>query len=329
MDDGAKRRLLEIISKIPLFQDLTLYQAEKILGLCRSKRYEADEVLCEHGTPSTEMFILLAGELGVFRDNALIATVKPISPVGEMGILTGASRTATVAAKASSSLLVIRRIELDSMMKRDPDIAMVVFKNFSQTLSQRLDDSNGMLEKHRHQTQELKRQVIEYRRRVEVLEQQVIELTQQVDVYKERLEDAEKGRQIAEPSVEGKPVPAGPPGLSEEEVVRQLVERHVALLRAKDYSSAYESLSIEAKHDVPWKEYERIHKKSEELGEIHRIALSRFELQHEEGLEYYYIKYAVDFVDTSGILELYVQKEDNEWKVSHEIVPAAGGSETV
>jgi hypothetical protein len=162
-----------------------------------------------------------------------------------------------------------------------------------------------------------------------MLEQQTAELTQQIEVYKGRIDELETGKGVAGPSVGRIPVAAGPSGLSEREVVQQFVERHLAVLKAKDYSTAYENLSMEAKHDVPWKEYERIHKKSEELGDIHRMVLSTFEMQREEDLEYYYIKYTVDYANTSGIIEMYVQKENNGWKVSHEIVPAIGGSETV
>lgn len=329
MDDAAKRRLLEIISKIPLFEGLTLYQAEKVLALCRPKKYEVDQVLFKQGTPSTEMFVLLSGELGIVRDNTVIATITPVAPVGEMGILTGESRTATVIAKVISSLLVIRRVELESMMKRDLDIAMGILKNFSQTLSQRLADTNAMLEKNRHQTQELKRQVIEYRRRVEILEQQAAELTQQVGTYKRRIEELEQEKAVVGSSVVGRQIAAKPSASSDREAVQQLIDRHLAMLKARDYQGAYGNLSTEAKRDVSWAEYEQVQKQVEELGVLQLMALETFELQREEDIEYYYVKYTVDFASASGILELYVQKENGEWKISHEIVTAAGKSHTV
>jgi CRP-like cAMP-binding protein len=338
MDDASKRRLLEIISKIPLFKDLTLYQMEKVLDICRSRRYETDHAVFEQGTPSLEMFILLSGELEVLRDNAPIAEITPVAPVGEMGILTGEPRTATVIAKAPSSLFVIRRIDLELLMKRDLDIAMVVLKNFSQTLSLRLGDSDAALEKQRHQIQEFKRQITEYKRRVDMLEQQVTELNHQIEMRDQRIGELEE-EMVAPEEVEREEVAVGPAVVrgappepsrpTDQEVVEQLVDRHLTMLKAKDYRNAYDNLSVEAKRDVPWKEYELIQQQVEELGEIQRIVLQRFELQHDEDLEYYYIKYAVDFANASGILELYLQEEDDEWKISHEVVTAAGRSHTV
>jgi CRP-like cAMP-binding protein len=315
-DDSGKKRLLGIINKVPLFQDLTLYQAEKILLLCRPRKYEVDETLCEQGTQSNEMFILLSGELGVLRDDSLIASIKPVVPVGEMGILTGDPRTATVVAKEESSLLVIRRAELESMMRNDIDIAMVILKSFSQALTARLANTNESLEKHRHEIQELKRQIVEYRRRVEVSEQQLVEFARQIEMYKQRIKELEQGVAAAEP-------------VDDREAVRRLVEQHLAMVKAKDYRSSYEHLSIEARYDVPWADYERIKKGIEELGEIQRLTLETFEMQKEEDLEYYYIKYAVSFTGAAGILELYVQQENGEWKISHDIVTVGGEAHTV
>ncbi|MBI4530766.1 MAG: cyclic nucleotide-binding domain-containing protein [Candidatus Latescibacteria bacterium] len=338
MDDAAKRRLLDIISKIPLFKDLTLYQMEKVLDICRSRRYEVDQVIFDQGTQSLEMFVLLSGELEVLRDNALIAAITPVAPVGEMGILTGESRTASVVAKEPSSLFVIRRVDLDLLMKRDLDIAMVVLKNFSQTLSLRLGDSDAALEKQRHQVQEFKRQITEYKRRVDVLEQQVTELNHQIEMKDQRIKELEEGKVVGEEVERGavavgpsvvKGAPPEPSRPVDREVIEQLIERHLAMLEAKDYRNAYENLSMEAQHDVPWKEYEFIQQQVEELGAAQRIVRQRFELQHDEDLEYYYVKYTVDFASTSGILELYLQREDGVWKISHEVVTAAGKSHTV
>lgn len=330
IDTSGKRRLLEVISKVPLFNDLTLYQAEKVLGLCRPRKYEVDQVLCDQGSASTEMFILLAGELGIVRDTATIATVTPVAPVGEMGILTGEPRTATVLARTESSVLVIRRVELESMMKRDLDISWTIMRNFSQTLSQRLSDSNISVEKYRHQVQELKREVIEQRRRAELLEQQLSDSALQMEDYLKRMQEVQKGKAMAEATpaagVEGGP---SPDDGGVREAVKRLIEQHLALLEAHDYKTAYQNLSAEAKYDVPWSEYEKIKKGIEDLGEIRRMTLEVFEKQRDEDLEFYYVKYSVDFATASGILELYLQQEDGLWKVSHDVVTAGGATHTV
>jgi CRP-like cAMP-binding protein len=202
IDDTAKRRLLEIIPKIPPFRDLTLYQVEKILQICRFKRYEVDQVICEYGAPSTEMFILLAGELTIHRGDSLIATLTPIVSVGEMGVLTGMPRTATVVAIVSSSLLSIQLTDFEALTEQDPDIVIRLLKDFSLTLSRRLTDSEEMFDKQRHQVQEHRRQATEYRRRIELLEQHVAELTQRLEVSERRIQEMQYGRMSFVSSVE-------------------------------------------------------------------------------------------------------------------------------
>ncbi|MBI4531860.1 MAG: cyclic nucleotide-binding domain-containing protein [Candidatus Latescibacteria bacterium] len=202
MDDAAKRRLLEIIPKIPPFRDLTLYQAEKILQICRFKRYEVDQVICEHGATSTEMFILLSGELTVHRGDSLIATITPVVSVGEMGVLTGMPRTATVIAIVSSSLLSIQLTDFESLTKQDPDIVIRLLKDFSRTLSRRLTDSEETFDQQRHELQEYRRQATEYRRRIELLEQRVAELIQHLEINEQRIQEMQYERMATELPVE-------------------------------------------------------------------------------------------------------------------------------
>jgi CRP-like cAMP-binding protein len=111
------------------------------------------------------MYVLLTGALSVMRNKVEIATISPVTTVGEMGVVTGEVRTASLVAKASSRLLVIRKIELDSMMRRDIDLGLTIFKNFATTLSQRLATTNVQLDRLRKENEQLKQQIAEYEKK--------------------------------------------------------------------------------------------------------------------------------------------------------------------
>lgn len=75
--------LIQIIKKIPVFEQLSPNQVQSLLSVCVSKTYDADDVLCAHGTPSDELFVLILGELSiVIPDGTRVATMKPVTTVG-------------------------------------------------------------------------------------------------------------------------------------------------------------------------------------------------------------------------------------------------------
>ena len=115
------RALLQTLKKIPIFQELSPSQVQKVLGLCQPRTLEAGEVVCASGTESNEMYILISGELGVIGEKgARLALLHPITTVGEMGIFNRHRRSASVEALEQSNVLVIERMPLETLLRTDP-----------------------------------------------------------------------------------------------------------------------------------------------------------------------------------------------------------------
>ena len=71
-------------------------------------------------TDSDEMYILIRGELGVKgEDSVLLATLQPITAVGEMGIFNRQRRSASVEALKQSKVLVIEGAPFELMLRTD------------------------------------------------------------------------------------------------------------------------------------------------------------------------------------------------------------------
>lgn len=140
------RRFLQILEKIPMFQRLTPSQSLEILKICTPKSYRQMEVLCEFGSKSTEMYILLSGKLAITApDGTPYTYLSPIEPVGEMGVITGQPRSAKVIASEPSSVFEISKIKFEVLMRKYPDVGFVIFRNIIQTLSGRLGSTNEQL----------------------------------------------------------------------------------------------------------------------------------------------------------------------------------------
>lgn len=108
-------------------------------GLPR-RTLEKNEALFTEGDPGSEMYVLLTGELGVFRAGEKLASITtPTSVVGEMSALTGAPRVATVQALKHSTVIVID--EPEAAFREHPRLAMKVARE----LASRLQGMNARL----------------------------------------------------------------------------------------------------------------------------------------------------------------------------------------
>lgn len=159
LEEHARRHLASVLNKIPMFQDVTLAQAERLLGISRLRETAAGEVLCAEGSPPSEMYVLLTGELSVVRDGAEVAALKPVVPVGEMGVVTGDARTASIVSKVPSRFLAIRKAEFDLLLRHEMDLGFTIYRSLARTLSDRVASTTAQFEQLQRENSNLKRQL--------------------------------------------------------------------------------------------------------------------------------------------------------------------------
>lgn len=138
-------RHLKIVEKIPFVRNLSMHQVQQVLNAGRLETCAAGHILCKNGENSTEMFILLAGELAVKDGSKLLATVEPVDIVGEMGVVTNQPRCATIEVTKDSTLIKVTKIQFDALLKQDVDMAARIYKNMLDSLSQKLRSNNERL----------------------------------------------------------------------------------------------------------------------------------------------------------------------------------------
>lgn len=142
-----KRKLLrQVLRKIPVFHALPPSQVGRLMGMCQSRGLEEGAILCHSGTPSDEMYILVAGELSVQTAEGLrVATLRPVTTVGEMGVITGQPRSATVTATRPTRVLALQKTTFDGVLDEDAGLRARVMRNFIQLLAGRVTDDNVRL----------------------------------------------------------------------------------------------------------------------------------------------------------------------------------------
>lgn len=152
MADKSKL-LVKILKKIPIFDALPPSQVKRLVSLCEPRALEEGDVLCHSGTPSDEMYILLAGELSVTTgEGHLVATLSPVTTVGEMGVITGQPRSATVTAVRATRTLVLKRERFESAIEDDTALSSRVMRNFIEILAHRVGEDNVRLREFEQQS---------------------------------------------------------------------------------------------------------------------------------------------------------------------------------
>ena len=137
------RILLETIKKIPMFRDLSPSQVREVLGLCQPRTIKAGEVVCARGKESNEMYILISGELGVIGEkDERLASLQPITTVGEMGIFNRHRRSASVEALEESKVLVIGGMPLEALLRADGALRVRIYQNVVEILSSKIINDN-------------------------------------------------------------------------------------------------------------------------------------------------------------------------------------------
>ncbi|MGS0765142.1 DUF2225 domain-containing protein [Syntrophomonas curvata] len=109
------------------------------------RKYGADEIFFHFGDPGHEMFIILKGTVGVFINSLdgsplQVAVLKDGDFFGEMSLLEGMPRSATITALEDTVCLVIDESNFEQVIAQQPSLAFRIMKGMSNRLRQQNEE---------------------------------------------------------------------------------------------------------------------------------------------------------------------------------------------
>jgi CRP-like cAMP-binding protein len=113
---------MELLSRVPLFQGLSRRQLEHVATLADEIDFPADRELTHEGASGKEFIVLVDGVADVTRNGELINRLGPGDFLGEISLVTGWPRTATVTTRTASRVLVLNAPGFRSLLHRMPRI---------------------------------------------------------------------------------------------------------------------------------------------------------------------------------------------------------------
>ena len=124
----AKDEKLEMLRQVPLFSRLGGRQLLRLGMLADEVDLPKGRVLMREGDRGEELFVVVHGDVAVERGGKTIAQRGAGDFFGEIALVDGGPRTATVTLTSDSRLLVISRRDFHAMMDEFPEIRLQILE---------------------------------------------------------------------------------------------------------------------------------------------------------------------------------------------------------
>jgi serine/threonine protein phosphatase PrpC len=135
----------DMLARMPLFRPLAERELLRVLQVTDAIPYGHGETVISEGEKGEELFIVLSGNVKVWRGGAELATLGPGDHFGEMALVRAQPRSATVVAEGNSELMVIRRGEFFEILRKEHQLAVKLLWQFLGVLADRLADTSREL----------------------------------------------------------------------------------------------------------------------------------------------------------------------------------------
>jgi hypothetical protein len=130
------------LRRVPLFTDLPPQDLVPIASIASEQSFADADTIAEQGEPGDEMHIIVSGYvLVILREpgghQQVLAVRAAGDVIGEMAVITGGVRMASLAAKGTVRLLSIGRRPFEAMLRERPETSLALMRVLCQRLADR------------------------------------------------------------------------------------------------------------------------------------------------------------------------------------------------
>jgi CRP-like cAMP-binding protein len=124
-----------VLAKVPLFAGVPARRVRKIAALGSAASFDAKTRIVGAGDPGDAFYVLLLGRAEVRRGRGRPKVeIGPGAYFGEMALLDGAPRSATVVAKTETICLMLARKRFENVLKDEPAVAYALLRTLAARL---------------------------------------------------------------------------------------------------------------------------------------------------------------------------------------------------
>lgn len=130
-----KNLKIELIKGIPLFAQCSKAELANVAAIADEVHMPEGKTLMKEGEPGLEFFVLVDGTVAVYQGKQKVNELSDGDFFGEVAVIAGTPRTATVMTTAPSRLLVVTARELTRLLRDSPGIQLKVLQALAQRVA--------------------------------------------------------------------------------------------------------------------------------------------------------------------------------------------------
>jgi len=146
---NMNKELENLISEIPVFNALDSEDTHILAQYLFPKELPMGGLVCKEGQHGNFLSFVTSGELEIVKtlDNkeAVISIISKGDSLGEMALIDGLTRSATVRACKISTILILRRDDFNDLLEKHPTVGIKILKGIARLLSLNLRKASSQI----------------------------------------------------------------------------------------------------------------------------------------------------------------------------------------
>jgi len=140
MAPWGRANKIDLVAGIPMFSTLSQRELGQVATLTVPGHFDAGAVLTRQGASGGLAFVIAEGRAEVVRGGRRLASLGPGDVVGELSLIDGEPRSATVRATTDMEVLEISSQDLNRLLRKTP----AVRRKLLEALATRLRDADRL-----------------------------------------------------------------------------------------------------------------------------------------------------------------------------------------
>jgi CRP-like cAMP-binding protein len=132
---------IEFLKNVPIFSELNDDTLIKLSQLGTLKSFEKDSIILSEQDAGSALFVMVSGKVKVARvsnddksKEVILTLLNPSDFFGEMALLDGLARSATVTSIEDSQVFIIQRNDFLDLIQEHPEVSIALLQELTQRL---------------------------------------------------------------------------------------------------------------------------------------------------------------------------------------------------
>jgi len=153
MESGARQEIVKLLGGIPLFSELSPEELDQVAQVAIPRSFPRETRVLHEGDPGDACYIVSSGSCRVTRQHSdgrviTLATLGPGAIFGELAMLDGERRSASVETAENTELLALPATDMRNLIRSHPQMA----EKLVVALTRRLREANERISRQSFQT---------------------------------------------------------------------------------------------------------------------------------------------------------------------------------